>query len=363
MRRQRTPLRREAAVLVHADATKESYMITVDKKYVAAFQKKAAEERRLFTVMFELNWRCNLDCVFCYLPQEQRAIGKNQNPEMSTDQVFKILDQLEAEGVYEVAFTGGEIFLRKDIFPIIAYAEKKGFDITLLTSASLINETEVERLKSFRIRRIEISFHAMSKKIFEQITQRPGSFHKVKRAVELLVAAKIPIKLKSLLTTLNKEEIVKVNEWARSLGVLHTIDDDIELRNDGDAWPRTLAVSEEEAEEIKKIVRRETYLPFDRHGNPRGDRDPEEIERRKHRRFHCGIGRCHAWIDPSGKLKPCQKVMEWNYDLLQGSLKTGWWKLKEMLDNLPTGQVQTPIKCEALDRIICRTGKEMSYEC
>ncbi len=182
------------------------------KNFTKRLSQRTCEGRKLFSVMFELNWRCNLDCLFCYLTYAERATGPSQKPEMTTEQISEILRQLAEEGCYRVAFTGGEIFLRKDLYEIIACARRFGLEVTLLTSGSLIDEAAVQKLKELGVRRCSLSFHAMDEEIFDQVTQRKGSYRKVRRAVELLLAANIEVELKTLGTTLNKEEIIKVNE-------------------------------------------------------------------------------------------------------------------------------------------------------
>lgn len=303
------------------------------KSFEKRISKAARDERKLFSVMFELNWRCNLDCQFCYLTYEERAVGEKQKPEMTTGQIAEILRQLVGEGCYQVAFTGGEIFLRKDIYEIIGTATRLGFQVTLLTSGSLLDEDAVRRLKELRVHKCSISFHAMDEAIFDRITQRPGSYRKVRRAVELLLAAGVDMELKTLGTTLNKDDVLKVNEWARSLGILHRFDGEVTTRNDGDPAPLAWSLDPEEALAIRKVTHREAYEPYDCQGRLRGTSD---ISRRLspglQKILNCGVGMSNAWIDPSGKLYLCCKMQSLKHDILKSSVKEAWQKAKEFVD-------------------------------
>ena len=70
--------------------------------------------------MIELTYRCNLKCSHCYLPGGQsEKSGESGERELTTGEVKKVLDQLAEEGCLFLAFTGGEIFLRKDVFEIL----------------------------------------------------------------------------------------------------------------------------------------------------------------------------------------------------------------------------------------------------
>ena len=53
--------------------------------------------------------------MHCYLDHDDHG-------EMTTDEVKTILDQLAAEGTLFLTFSGGEMFLRKDLFDLLGYA-------------------------------------------------------------------------------------------------------------------------------------------------------------------------------------------------------------------------------------------------
>ena len=88
----------------------------------------------------ELTTLCNFKCKHCFLE-------KHTNPGLSTQEIIKIIDELRNFGVYELQFTGGEIFTRKDIMEIIRYARKLKFKVSLLTNVSLISEEIIYELE------------------------------------------------------------------------------------------------------------------------------------------------------------------------------------------------------------------------
>ncbi|MFH1381236.1 MAG: radical SAM protein, partial [Candidatus Omnitrophota bacterium] len=83
--------------------------------------------------MFELTYRCNFRCVHCYVAADKKK------KELGIEEVKVILDQLKKAGCFHVGFTGGELFLRKDIFKILNYAKQSGFRISILTNGFLID--------------------------------------------------------------------------------------------------------------------------------------------------------------------------------------------------------------------------------
>ena len=142
--------------------------------------EKAAANRVPFEAMIELTYGCNLRCVHCFNPTHQ-AKG-----ELATRQITAILDQLAEVGCFQVGFTGGEIFTRRDVFEILAYAKTKGFAVTVLTNATLITPERADRLKAIRPHSIEISIYGATRETYERVTRIPGSFQHFLTGVQLL---------------------------------------------------------------------------------------------------------------------------------------------------------------------------------
>ena len=77
--------------------------------------KKAYLNKVPITAVIELLTLCNFRCEHCYIPH--RASGG-----MEYEVVKELLNDLRKMGTLSVLLTGGEVFLREDIFDIIAYA-------------------------------------------------------------------------------------------------------------------------------------------------------------------------------------------------------------------------------------------------
>ena len=63
----------------------------------------------LFSVQFELTFRCNEKCKHCYCPRENDI-----KSELTTDEIKHIIDELKEMNVVDLTFTGGDLFMRKD---------------------------------------------------------------------------------------------------------------------------------------------------------------------------------------------------------------------------------------------------------
>ena len=79
--------------------------------------------------------KCNLECTYCW------DTGNRDNlSELNSEEIIKALDSAWKMGVRKFNPFGGEPFIRNDMFDILKYAFKKGFEITLTTNGTLISE-------------------------------------------------------------------------------------------------------------------------------------------------------------------------------------------------------------------------------
>src|SRR5271168_2045220 len=67
------------------------------------------------SVQVDLTYRCNEQCVHCYLDHDDHG-------EMTTAEIKHLLREMADAGVFILTLSGGEIFLRKDFFEILEYA-------------------------------------------------------------------------------------------------------------------------------------------------------------------------------------------------------------------------------------------------
>ncbi|MDY6932298.1 MAG: radical SAM protein, partial [Halobacteriota archaeon] len=168
-----------------------------------------------YAVQFELTSRCNLKCRHCYMD-----IEKDYSSELSTEEVFGIIDQLVDIGTFYLGFTGGEIFTRKDLFEIAEYAKKKGFFLTFMTNGTLIKSEIIEEIEKFKPIKFEISLYGATPETHDYITRVKGSFESTIAAIEDLVRHDITVITKTSLMNLNVHESEDIKALCEHLGVI-----------------------------------------------------------------------------------------------------------------------------------------------
>jgi len=214
--------------------------------FSADLHQRQAGQRSPMQVSIEVTRRCPLECQHCYnnLPMGDQDARQR---EMTTEEHFRVLDELVEMGCFWLLYTGGEIFARKDFLEIYTYAKKKGFLITLFTNGTLITEKIADYLVEWPPFAIEITLYGRSKETYEALTQVPGSYERCLRGITLLRERGLPLKLKTVATSINKHEISAMRQFAEEeLGVEFKFDGQINPRIDCSQSPLAVRLTPEE---------------------------------------------------------------------------------------------------------------------
>ena len=131
------------------------------------------------SVQVDLTYRCNEQCVHCYLDHEDHG-------EMTTAEIKHLFDQLSEAGVFFLTMSGGEILLRKDFFEILEYARRLQFCVKLKTNAVLIGQRQADRIRELGVHSVQISIYSHRPEVHDGITKIPGSLKRSIRAIRFL---------------------------------------------------------------------------------------------------------------------------------------------------------------------------------
>lgn len=144
----------------------------------------------LSSLYLHLTDACNLHCVYCYNACQrseniaQHNSGKKYTEQLSDEEIKKVLDDAQQEGVTSVIFTGGEPLLRKGIFDLATYAKGKGMITSLLTNGTLIDREKAHLIADL-FDGVTVSIDSWVES--EYATLRPGApLHKAWDGVRFL---------------------------------------------------------------------------------------------------------------------------------------------------------------------------------
>lgn len=304
---------------------------------------KTAGKRVPLSGSIELTHRCNLRCVHCYLDGHHTPPPDQQ--EMTTEEIFGIIDQIVAEGCLWLLLTGGEPLLREDWKEIYLYAKRKGMILTLFTNGTLITEEDAEFLAKWRPFAVEISVYGASREVYEKVTRAPGSFDRCMQGIANIIDEDIPLRLKTVAMKPNASEVEDLRHLARALGTEFRYDTVLKPCTDGRSDPLTYSLSPEDVIALESADAERSYELTELFSERFAAVEGNSL-------FLCGAGETSFHIDPYGSLSLCMTARLPAYDLRGGSFHVGWTGCLRETRNMTASAQYRCIGCEM--RLLCQ---------
>jgi radical SAM protein with 4Fe4S-binding SPASM domain len=177
-------------------------------------------------VQFDVTYRCDERCVHCYLDHDDHG-------EMTTAEIMDVLDQLAAAGVFFLTFSGGEVLMRMDFFPILEYGRSLLFCVKVKTNAFMIREKEADRLRELAVESVQVSIYSHRPEVHDAITKLPGSLKRSVAGIRLLRERGMKVSIANVLMRQNLQDYAGVVALAKELGAEYTLDPTITPMMDG----------------------------------------------------------------------------------------------------------------------------------
>ncbi len=278
-------------------------------------------------VQWDILYRCNSKCVTC---DRWQALEGTDN--MPLEREKRLLDELAALGTFSVAFSGGEPFLRKDIFELFKHARSIGMTTSVNSNGLLITDAMAERIVDSGLDMIYLSLDGGCPETNDYIRGVPGSFEKTFTAIKRLQQARKDrpkIFINCTVNNRNVGELVDLVRRAREAEVdgvtiqpAHNCED-MEF-----SLPEDLILSESSIprfEEQLAILKRdfsdmfpmmdEYFAHFDTFV-----RDPAALYR-----YRCVAAYTSVQIHPNGDVYSCPVAFEKMGNLMSSSFKDIWF--------------------------------------
>ncbi len=164
-------------------------------------------------ISWNLTSACNLRCPHCYLDA-----GERSHWELATQECFDLIDEMSALGTEMLVLTGGEPFLRKDIFTIAKYASRKDIMVVMGTNGVLIDKERVAGLKESGVMGVGISLDSLSPQKHDSFRGMRGSWEKTVKGLQTCVRHELPVILQTSVSDWNFDEIPALIKFASEQG-------------------------------------------------------------------------------------------------------------------------------------------------
>jgi len=271
-----------------------------------------AEQKLIpFGLLIEITHRCNFDCVHCYQAHQHHPT----RAELTTADWIAVLDQARALGTFFLTISGGEMLVRRDWFAIAQHGRALGLALRMYSNGALITEQVADQMATLDPIAVEVSVYSHQSAVFEDVTQRRGSFARTLQGIKLLRERNLPVSIKTPIMQQNIDHYQALIALAEELGAYYSFDPTLFPRNDGDLTPLQYQV------DLRQLaVLYQDPALYDAPCTISGQ-DFEAIMNAA----PCGSGRRICVVDPYGEVYGCLQMLRSNGNVREQGLAEIWW--------------------------------------
>ena len=337
-------------------------------------EKCFSQENENFYFQWHITDKCNLRCSHCY--QDNFTDSSDMSLKELKDiskKLFNTLSKWKKKG--DISFTGGEPFIRKDIFSFLEYLDSSDeiscFDI--LSNGTMITNEIAEMLKNFaKLKCIQVSLDGAFSETHDGI-RGPGTFKKATKGIKILVSKGINVKIIFKLQRCNMQDIPSLIDLAIKEKISRlTIERVVPMGSAKDA--NDFLLSPEEVKDMFQYISDRADIEYEKGTqlsilkyrplwiNINHNRARTEVNTPPHKELGavCSIGLDGICILPDATVLPCRRLPIPIGNLKKDSLEKIWftsdllWQIRDKL-NLK-GKCNS---CEYIPR--CSGCRAMAY--
>ncbi|MDI6799033.1 MAG: radical SAM protein [Candidatus Aenigmarchaeota archaeon] len=176
---------------------------------------------QLQSVHFELTSRCNMRCRHCYQESYLR-----QPTDLTFEEIQKLVREMRKLQVEKIGISGGEPFMRPDLFEIIRIIEENEIAISsILTNGLSLNNKVIEKLLKCQGQlSLFVSLDGMKPEAMKLRGFGPDQceqvFNRLIGNIQNAVKAGIPIMINTVVTKDNVVNICQMYDWLKEMEVI-----------------------------------------------------------------------------------------------------------------------------------------------
>lgn len=299
---------------------------------------------------FEITPYCNLACRICYVKECEPGL-----PVLDAHTWLDFGHQAAEMGVLVIQLTGGEPMLHPEFRKIYAGLKGLGMVLTMNTNATLIDDDMADFLAANMPRRMNVSLYGPNREIYQQLCGSGKAFDKTLRAIELMKARDIPVKINIVPNTISfpylDEMLAICGEYGLTAGMTPYLFEPIrktgQTRQDYRLDAERIAAAMEKWDEhrygkqgmiARSILCHQALAHFDESRKTPGMAP-----------LHCRAAKSSAWLCWDGKMNACVNMTRPQADVRELGFAGAWEKVKEY------GQtIRVPAMCRTCSlRMFC----------
>jgi radical SAM protein with 4Fe4S-binding SPASM domain len=269
---------------------------------VSQLQSLAYERMIPLNVSLELTLECNIRCLHCYNfdrdtdgPASCAGDAASAAPELSLEEIFRVMGELRAAGTLFLSLTGGEVLSSPHLFPVLDRARELNLAVQMLSNGTLLRPGVAAKLAGYRnLLGVSISLYGATPEVHDGVTQIRGSWRRTLDGAERLRAQGVAVRLKLIVMHPNAHEVAAMRALCDARGFPYLLDLTVTARHDGTSGSLAMRITELELAALYRGPLRDLI--------PSGNRVVDEAA------FPCNCARGNCAISARGDVFPCVSV-------------------------------------------------------
>ncbi len=279
--------------------------VASDHAVVSRLQGLAYARMVPLNVSLELTLTCNIRCLHCYNFDRDTAgpascageaqAGAPAEPELSLEEIYRVLAELRAAGTLFLSLTGGEVLSSPHLFPVLDRARELHLAVQLLSNGTLLRPGVAARLAGYRnLLGVSISLSGATPEVHDAVTQIRGSWRRTLDGAARLRALGVAVRLKLIVMRPNVHQVAAMRALADAQGYPYLLDLTVTARHDGTRGSLAMRITEDALTALYRGPLADLI--------PKGERAVDEAA------FPCNCARGNCAISARGEVFPCVSV-------------------------------------------------------
>lgn len=336
---------RETAVATIAYLTTNGLVEELDVVSPRSLCIKSQRSPPLDIAYLELTRACNLRCLHCY-----NDAGTSLQNELRADEWRAVIEALDDAGVVELVVTGGEPFVRADVFSILGYATQRRMRLALFTNSTLLNQETIRELADLHPAFVAVSLDGACAATHNRIRQTDCFARTIENIAELVTQGLV-VRVNVTVFPDTLAEVGAIFQLAAELGVQQVIAGSV--MHCGRAMPTDRSL---EADMAGAIMRARDELNLNPSENPKlcFGQAPDATDGIE---SPCGVG-CYALtIRANGDCVPCALLGSFVLGNIRTDSLSDVWVDAPVLQELRNTRLDQIATCtDCVSRSRCRGG-------
>jgi heme b synthase len=167
-------------------------------------------------VAWEITKSCNLFCAHCRASSDSHRYSG----ELTTEECYRVIDQILEVGRPIIILTGGEPLMRQDVLQIAQYAVARGLRVVMGTNGTLVTRDVALQMKAIPVSRVGISLDFPEADRQDEFRGKAGAFDAAMAGITSARRAGVEVQMNCTVTRLNIDYLDRLLFLALDVGAV-----------------------------------------------------------------------------------------------------------------------------------------------